>query len=137
MTPQPGEIWLADLGLAAETRPVLIVSRHDPDAPCALLTYVPLTTQHRGSRYEIPLRDLPFLHQPSVANVQGIGSLIKPRLERELGSFPLTQWRRSKTPFASPSNCNVVISAQMRRAWALMAVDLLTARVGRIMTDHG
>ena len=33
MSPQPGEIWLADLGLAAKTRPVVIVSRQDPDPP--------------------------------------------------------------------------------------------------------
>jgi hypothetical protein len=32
MNPQPGEIWLADLGLAAKMRPVVIVSRQDPDA---------------------------------------------------------------------------------------------------------
>jgi hypothetical protein len=60
MNAKPGEIWLADLGLAAKTRPVLIVSHFDPDAPRALITYVPLTTQHRGSRYEIPLGALPF-----------------------------------------------------------------------------
>jgi mRNA interferase MazF len=29
MNPRPGEIWLADLGLAAKTRPVVIVSRED------------------------------------------------------------------------------------------------------------
>lgn len=87
MNAKPGDIWLADLGLAAKTRPVLIVSRLDPDAPRALITYVPLTTQHRGSRYEIPLGDVPFLHQPSVVNVQGIGSLIEPRLERKSGQL--------------------------------------------------
>ena len=47
MPPHPGEVWLADLGLAAKTRPVVIVSRDDPDPPCALILYVPLTTQHR------------------------------------------------------------------------------------------
>jgi mRNA interferase MazF len=31
MPPHPGEVWLADLGLAAKTRPVVIVSREDPD----------------------------------------------------------------------------------------------------------
>lgn len=87
MNAKLGDIWLADLGLAAKTRPILIVSRFDPDAPRALLTYVPLTTQHRGSRYEIPLGDLPFLHQASVVNIQGIGSLIEPRLERKLGQL--------------------------------------------------
>ena len=75
------------LGLGAKTRPVLIVSRFDSDAPRALLTYLPLTTQHRGSRYEIQLGDLPFLHQTSAVNVQGVGSLIEPRLEHKLGQL--------------------------------------------------
>lgn len=88
MNAKPGEIWLADLGLAAKTRPVLIVSRHDPNAPRALIIYVPLTTQHRGSRYEVPVGQLPFLHQPSFINVQGIGALVEPRLERKLGQLP-------------------------------------------------
>jgi mRNA interferase MazF len=84
---KPGDIWLADLGLTAKTRPVLIVSRHDPEAPRALITYVPLTTQHRGGRYEVSVGHLPFLQQPSVVNVQGIGSLVEPRLERKLGEL--------------------------------------------------
>lgn len=49
MHPRPGEVWLADLGLAAKTRPVVIVSRLDLRAPRALVLYVPLTTQPRGS----------------------------------------------------------------------------------------
>jgi mRNA-degrading endonuclease toxin of MazEF toxin-antitoxin module len=31
MPPHPGEVWLADLGLAAKTRPVVVVSRDGPD----------------------------------------------------------------------------------------------------------
>ena len=89
MKAKPGEIWLADLGLAAKVRPVLIVSRHDPEAPRALTLYVPLTTQHRGSRYEIPVGHLPFLDAASVVNVQGLGSVIEPRLERKLGQIPM------------------------------------------------
>lgn len=89
MKANPGEIWLADLGLAGKVRPVLIVSRHDPNAPRALTLYVPLTTQHRGSQYEIPVGQLPFLDAASVVNVQGLGSLIEPRLERKLGQLPL------------------------------------------------
>lgn len=61
MSPQPGEIWLADLGLAVKTRPVIIVSRQDPDPPRSLVLYVPLTTQRRDSPYEVPLPRLPFL----------------------------------------------------------------------------
>src|SRR3954447_7688618 len=87
MSPQPGEIWLADLGLAAKTRPVVIVSREDPDPPRSLVLYVPLTTQQRGSPYEVPLPRLPFLNRESVANVQGLGSLPTVRLERKIGSL--------------------------------------------------
>jgi mRNA interferase MazF len=85
MSPQTGEVWLADLGLAAKTRPIVIVSRQDADAPRALVLYVPLTTQNRMSRYEVPLPKLPFLDRESVANVQGLGSIPIIRLERRLG----------------------------------------------------
>ena len=88
MPPHPGEVWLADLGLAAKTRPVVVVSRDDPDPPRALIIYVPLTTQYRQSPYEVVLPRLPFLEQHSVANVQGLGSLPTVRLERRLGMLP-------------------------------------------------
>lgn len=81
-------MWLADLGLAAKTRPVVIVSRYDPDAPRALVLYVPLTTQNRQSRYEVVLQRLPFRHQDSVANVQGLSSIPTAYLERRLGRLP-------------------------------------------------
>ena len=88
MHPQPGEVWLADLGLAAKTRPVVIVSRADLDPPRALVLYVPLTTQARGSAYEVAMPKLGFLHAECVANVQGLGSLARVRLERRLGVLP-------------------------------------------------
>ena len=88
MNPYPGEIWLADLGLVAKVRPVLVVSRYDPDPPRAMITYVPLTTQYRQSSYEIKLPKLRFLNQESYANVQGLGSIPKVRLERRLGKLP-------------------------------------------------
>lgn len=81
----PRDRRLADLGLAAKTRPVVILSRDDPDAPRALVTYVPLTTQNRNSRYEINLGKLRFLREVSVANVQGIGSISSVRLQRKIG----------------------------------------------------
>lgn len=84
---KPGEVWLADLGLAAKTRPIVLVSRDDPDAPRALVIYVPLTTQNRGSQYEVVLPKLRFLNKDSVANVQGIASLPIVRLERKLGEL--------------------------------------------------
>lgn len=88
MKTRPGEVWLADLGVAAKVRPVLVISRHDPSTPRALMVYLPLTTQHRGSRYEVPVGPLPFLDRESVVNVQGVGAVIEPRLIRKLGQLP-------------------------------------------------
>ena len=85
MNPRPGEVWMADLGFAAKFRPVVIVSRLDPDPPRALIIYVPLTTQDRGSPYEVRLPKTRFLEKGSVANVQGIASLPSVRLGRRLG----------------------------------------------------
>jgi mRNA interferase MazF len=96
MNPQPGEIWLADLGLAAKVRPIVIVSRQDPDPPRSLVLYVPLTTQRRDSPYEVPLPRLPFLDRESVANVQGLGSLPTVRLERKIGKLPTNVMERLK-----------------------------------------
>jgi mRNA interferase MazF len=72
MAAKQGEVWLADLGLAAKTRPVVILSQDDPQAPRALVTYVPLTTQNRGSPYEIELGNLRFLKELSVVNIQSM-----------------------------------------------------------------
>ena len=87
MNPYPSEIWLADLGLTAGTRPVLVVSRYDPDPPRDLIIYIPLTTQYRESPYEVALPKLRFLNQQSYLNVQGLGSIEKVRLERRLGKL--------------------------------------------------
>jgi mRNA interferase MazF len=87
MSAKPGEVWLADLGLAAKTRPVVILSRHDPQAPRALVIYVPLTTQNRNSSYEVVLGGQAFLREETVANVQGIGSVPTVRLERKIGAL--------------------------------------------------
>src|ERR1700758_2807084 len=87
MTYNPGEVWLADLGMAAKFRPVVIVSRSDPDPPRALVLYVPLTTQNRASQYEVRLPPLRFLDQDSSANVQGLASLPAVRLGRKLGKL--------------------------------------------------
>ncbi len=96
MRAKAGEIWLADLGLAAKTRPVLIVSRDDADPPRALVLYVPLTRQNRGSRYEVDLTTIRFLNEPSYANIQGLGSLPPARLERLLGRIPTDLFTKVK-----------------------------------------
>ncbi|BAY03250.1 type II toxin-antitoxin system PemK/MazF family toxin [Anabaena sp. PCC 7938] len=53
-----------------------------------MVIYVPLTTQNRGSFYEVALPRLQFLERDFIANVQGIGSIPTVRLERKLGKFP-------------------------------------------------
>jgi mRNA interferase MazF len=96
MKPKSGEIWLADLGLAAKARPVAIISADDPNPPRALFIYIPLTNQNRGSKYEVPLGHLTWLTKDSVANVQGIGSLPAARFERKIGQLPKEDFLKIK-----------------------------------------
>jgi len=100
MSPKPGEIWLADLGMTAKTRPVVIISRDDPDPPRALVIYVPVTRQYRGSAYEIQLTPVPWLDPDSCVNVQGIGSLARARLERKLGAISAEDYSKIRTAIA-------------------------------------
>jgi mRNA interferase MazF len=51
-----GELWMADLGLAANVRPVLILSVDYRDDERAVVTHVVRTTSLRGTRYEVPHR---------------------------------------------------------------------------------
>ena len=42
MTPKVGEVFMLDLGYEGKVRPVVIMSREDPQAPRALALFVPL-----------------------------------------------------------------------------------------------
>ena len=44
MTPKTGEVYMLDLGYQGKTRPVVIMSREDANAPRALAIFVPLTS---------------------------------------------------------------------------------------------
>ena len=74
MTPKVGEVYLLDLDYQGKVRPVVIMSRDDPDAPRALALFVPLTKASRPSRYEVTLPRVPWLKLQSYANVQAIGA---------------------------------------------------------------
>jgi mRNA interferase MazF len=87
---------MADLGMVAKTRPVVVVSRYDEDPPRVLVLYIPLTSEDRRSKYEVEMPKLPFLRLEGVANVQGIGSLPVKRLERKLGVLPTEVMDRIK-----------------------------------------
>ena len=87
---------MADLGMAAKTRPVVVVSRYDEDPPWVLVIYVPLASEDRGSEYEVKMPKLPFLRMEGVANAQGVASLPVKRLERRLGVLPADVMERIK-----------------------------------------
>ena len=71
MNPKPDKIYLVGLGRVAKVRPAVVVSRDDPDSPRALSIFVPLTTENRGSDYEVSLGNPRFLNNDSWANHRG------------------------------------------------------------------
>ena len=94
--PTPGEIWLADLGLAAKTRPVLILAFPQPDDARALTIVAPLTSQLRGLRGEIDIGKPLWLPKPSAVNVQGLASFDPNALIKKLGTLPSAQFSTVK-----------------------------------------
>ncbi len=95
MNPSPGEVYWVDLGLAGKVRPLMVVSRYDPEAPRAVAVCVPLTTEIKGGSYEVPLPRVRWLPGAleGVANVQGITAVEHDRLARKAGRFdpPIVQ----------------------------------------------
>jgi mRNA-degrading endonuclease toxin of MazEF toxin-antitoxin module len=74
MMPKVGDVFMLDLGFQGKTRPVVIVSREDANAPRALSVFVPLTKESRGGRYEVTMPRVPWLKLKSYANVLGMGA---------------------------------------------------------------
>ena len=87
--PEPGEVYRVDLGMAGKVRSFVVVSRHDEDPPRALALCVPITTQNRGSKYEVELPRVRFLRELSYANVQGLQA-VQHELEGPVGRFTAT-----------------------------------------------
>jgi mRNA interferase MazF len=65
MNPRHGEVWLVDMGMAAKTRPAVVLIADNLDAPRTLIIHIPITRQNRGSELEVPLGHLPFLDPES------------------------------------------------------------------------
>ena len=84
--PKRGEVWLADLGLAAKVRPVLVVSVPFADHDYALIQVVPHTTQKRGAQFEV--ESLVSFLAPGVFNVQGMLAVPATKFLRRLGAMP-------------------------------------------------
>ena len=81
--PNRGEVWLVDLGLAAKTRPCVVLSvpatgQNDR----VLVTLVTHTTSPRGSEYEVPLA-VRFL-KPGAFDAQNLVTVPHAKLVRKL-----------------------------------------------------
>jgi mRNA-degrading endonuclease toxin of MazEF toxin-antitoxin module len=85
--PRPGEVWIADFGMVAKQRPVLVLAFPQPDDARALVIAAPLTSQIRGLRGEVNLGKPRWLPKPSAVNVQGLASFDQNCLERRLGAL--------------------------------------------------
>jgi len=95
--PRPGEVWFADLGLVEKSRPVLVLASPQPDDARALAIVVPLTSQIRGLRGEVPLGKLRWLPKVSAVNVQGLASFDPGKLARRLGTLSAEHYGAVKT----------------------------------------
>jgi mRNA interferase MazF len=87
MTPKAGEVFIVDLGYQGKVRPVVVMSREDPHAPRAITLCVPLTSENRGSLYEVTMPRVPWLKLQSYANVQAIGPVGFHELTERRGRF--------------------------------------------------
>ena len=67
--------------------PVVIITREDAKAPRALSVTVPLTTENRGTKYEVQLPRVPWLRHQSFANVQAIAAYEYHELIERRGRF--------------------------------------------------
>ena len=90
--PQRGEVWLADLGMAAKVRPVLIVSTPYSDADYALVCVIPRTANPRGSQFEVRL-NIPAL-QPGAFNLQGMLAVPCAKFIRKLAALETNQMQQ-------------------------------------------
>jgi mRNA interferase MazF len=77
-----GEIWMADLGLAAKVRPVLVLSVAYEGQERAIVSYVIRTTSLRDTQYEVrhESRGMPN----GAFDAQGLGSIPEIKLERRV-----------------------------------------------------
>ncbi len=87
--PGRGEVWLADLGIAAKVRPGLVLSVPLALQDRVLATLVPHTTSTRGSRFEVvvPKRFL----ESGAFDAQGLATVATARLLRRLGRLDVAQ----------------------------------------------
>jgi len=92
MSPEPGEVYIVDLGMIAKERPMVVVSRYDPDASRALSLCSPFTSKNRESPYEVGIGKSSFMREPSWVNVQGTIAVGNEKLLRYIGKLTAEQY---------------------------------------------
>lgn len=80
-----GEVWPADLGIAAKIRPALVLSISPEPQDRVLVTFVPPTTSVQGTRFEVEISKS-FL-KFGAFDAQGLVSVNPARLQRKLGEL--------------------------------------------------
>jgi mRNA interferase MazF len=97
MAPRPGDVFMIDLGMPGKVCPGVVLSREDDAPPRDLILVGPLTTEFRGSRYEISVGKPKFLREPSWVNLQGVQSMRPAVLLRHLGGIDPATMAHVKT----------------------------------------
>jgi len=95
--PLVGEVWFADLGMAAKSRPVLILAYPNRDDARALVIVAPLTSQIRGLRGEVEIGKPRWLPKQSAVNIQGLASFDRHVLNRKMGQLDTATMERIRT----------------------------------------
>ncbi|MBI4749497.1 MAG: type II toxin-antitoxin system PemK/MazF family toxin [Acidobacteria bacterium] len=84
-TPNRGEVWIVDLGLAAKVRPGLVISIPAHIQDRALVTLISHTTNPRGTRFEVPIK-VPYLRE-GVFDAQNLVTIPEAKLLKRLGKL--------------------------------------------------
>lgn len=83
-----GDVVIVDLGMAAKSRPCVVVSVSNADSQRNMSVVVPMTTEIRGGECEVRFPKPPWLRQESVVNVLGIAGVDNAKIERRISAFP-------------------------------------------------
>lgn len=88
-TPDRGDVWIVDLGMAAKVRPCLILSVPLDPQDRVLVTLIPHTTSVQGTRFEVNV-SASFL-KSGVFDAQQVVTVPQVKLVRKLGSLDQAQ----------------------------------------------
>ena len=87
---------------------MVVLSREDPDAPCALAICAPLTTAYRGSECEVDVGKPRFLRMHSYVNVQGLQAVQhRGGPQHSKGQPGRLQYRGEQVPACGPHELSV------------------------------